>query len=824
MQTHNKDGIRKLYVAGEKMMDKEQIIDCIEKFINEEIDDYDFSHDSDTDVVENALKNVVVRLVNTYKKYRVGEAGLSDYICVLRSFMLSFQTELRVEDHGILDNNYLGIHFNPSSQKYYATYDTPDYVKHKSFVEKTFVNMGSTIPESSSPYCLNTNSYISRLTGFKQFKSIEQKLCVYGALNTPNGYTTLISMPTGGGKSLVTQAVSYKENGLSIVIVPTVSLAIDQKRVARKNIKPSTDNEIFYYYSGCKKFGEISKAIKNQTARLLFISPEALIKNEQFQELVNEANASRYLKNIIIDEAHIVVAWGDFFRVDYQCLGPWRKDLMKTNPDIKTFLLSATFKDDTVRTLKKIFSVEGKWLELRCDSLRKEPHFIMVMANGYKDKRRKALNIVNLMPKPMILYVNAPYEAEKWKEYLQYFGYTNIRTFTGDTKSDERLELIDQWSNNQYEIMIATSAFGVGVDKPDVRSVVHLYVPESPDSYYQELGRGGRDGLQSLSVVCIEKDDVTKAYKHISKVLTTGKLWGRWWSMYKNPDNMWKGGEIAVFASTKPNYSRINYFEEGNDTDEKWNINVLLLLSRYDMISISSIELDNNNKYMFTIRILNEAITHESENTYALFDAIREKEASKSLSAFSLMRNAIERESSYCWSSMFYDTYPLVSEYCPGCGQHEEVIYDEEDRFPLLVEVRGPGKHLSSDMDEFFSDTNEALLFTKETKKSLIDHYRPDIVVSEDKNGYDETPNPGLIYMNFKELRRLRENDKVFFVTGLIMAIYSDDPNKAVKEYGIMRKCIRKGNKVIHIADNDFIVSKSSGKTISFDIDGKVVR
>ena len=276
-------------------MDKEQIIDSIEKFINDESYDFNSLHDREDNVVEGALKNVVVRLVNTYKKYRAGEAGLSDYISALRSFMLSFQTELRVDDHGILDNNYQGIHFNPSSQKYYATFDTPDYVKYKSFVEKTFVNMGSTIPEKSSPYCLNTNSYISGLTGFRQFKSIEQKLCVYGAINTPAGYTTLISMPTGGWKSLVTQAVSYKENGLSIVVVPTVSLAIDQKRVARKNIKTSAENEIFYYYSGSKNLGEISKAIHNQTARLLFISPEALLKNEQFQELISEANTNRYL-------------------------------------------------------------------------------------------------------------------------------------------------------------------------------------------------------------------------------------------------------------------------------------------------------------------------------------------------------------------------------------------------------------------------------------------------------------------------------------------------------------------------------------------------
>ena len=811
------------YVAGEKVMSREQIIDSVEKLINGETEEVCLFQRPETNAVKGALNNVVIRLTNTYKKYLAGEAGLLDYISALRSFMLSFQTELRVEDFGILDHNNCGIHFNPSSQKYYATYETPDYIRHKSFVEKAFVNLGTVIPENNSPYCLLTNSYIASLTGFKTFKSIEQKLCVYGALSTPTGYTALISMPTGGGKSLVTQTVGYKETGLSIVIVPTVSLAIDQQRVARRNIKTSADNEIFCYYSGCGKLPEISEAVKNRTAKLLFISPEALIKNEQFQELVNEANANRYLKNIIVDEAHIVVAWGDFFRVDYQCLGPWRRELMRKNPDIKTFLLSATFKDDTVRTLKKIFAVGGKWIELRCDSLRKEPHYIMVMADGYKDKRRKALTIVNKLPKPMILYVNAPYEAEKWKEYLQKFGYSNIKTFTGETKSEDRLKLIDQWSDNQYEIMIATSAFGVGVDKSDVRSVVHLYVPESPDSYYQELGRGGRDGLPSLSVMCIEGDDVKKAFNHVSKVLTTEKLWGRWWSMYRNPDNMWKGGEIAVFASTKPNYNRINYFEKGNDTDEKWNINVLLLLSRYELISISSIELDGNNKYIFTIRILNEALTVDSVKTYDLFDSIRQKEAAKAMSAFSLMRNSIERESQYCWSSMFYDTYPLVSEYCPGCGQHEGVVCDVEERFPLLVQVKSPGKSLSTEMEEFFSETNEALLITNDARKVLLDYYKPDIVVSESKTGYDEAIKPNLIYLNYKELKTLLKNDEGFYITGLIMAIYDEDQSKAIEEYNIMRKCVKKGNKVLHVAGRDFLVSKSSDKTISFDIDGKIV-
>ncbi len=804
-------------------MDKEQIIENVEKLINLEIDRWDFHKKEDTDMVESALENVVIRLINTFMKYKKGMVGVSDYLSVLRNFMISFQTELSVDDSGLLENNHFGIHFNPAIRKYYTTFETPDYVRHKSFVENTFVNFSTEIPERKSPYSLHTNQFITELTGYSRFKSMEQKLCVFGALNTPAGYTTLVSMPTGGGKSLITQVLGYEKEGLSIVVVPTVSLALDQERVAKKNIKISKEDEIFCYYSGCKNFTRILDAIKNKRAKLLFISPEALIKNESFQELIREANALRYIRNIIIDEAHIVVAWGDFFRVDYQCLGPWRRECMKTNPDIRTFLLSATFKDDTVAALKKMFAEDGRWIELRCDSLRKEPHFIVIRSRSYNEKRNRTLNLVNIMPKPMILYVASPYEADKWQKYLRYYGYNNIKTFTGDTKSDERLALIDQWSRNEYEIMIATSAFGVGVDKADVRSVIHLHVPDSPDSYYQELGRGGRDGLQSLSILCIEDDDIPRALNHINKVLTTEKLMGRWWSMYKNPSNMWSGGEIAIFASTKPNYNRINYFEEGNESDEKWNINVLLLLSRYGLIRISSIALDDNNRYIFTIRILDEQITVESKKTEDVFDKIREKEASKSLSAFSLMRRAIEREATTCWSSMFYETYPLVSEYCPGCGQHENVVCDEMDRFPLLLDVEEPRKSIPSEMKEFFSDTREALLVTKESRKRIIDQYMPDLVVCEDASGYDEAKKPGMMYVNFQELRTLVKHDLGFLVSGLILAIYSNDQNAAMGEYQIMKKCVKKGNTVIHVSYSDFSIYRSSNKTITLDIDGRVV-
>lgn len=186
---------------------------------------------------------------------------------------------------------------------------------------------------------------------------MDQKLAVYGALNAPEGYTVLVSLPTGGGKSLVTQTISYQKDGLTIVIVPTISLAIDQKRVTKKVIKRATNEEEIFSYSSGDDVGPIFKAIREQKAKVLFISPEALLENPGFAEVVKEANKSRYLKNIVIDEAHIVVDWGASFRVDYQCLESWRNMLLLTNPSLRTILLSATFEDRCVATLRNFLKL-----------------------------------------------------------------------------------------------------------------------------------------------------------------------------------------------------------------------------------------------------------------------------------------------------------------------------------------------------------------------------------------------------------------------------------------------------------------------------------
>lgn len=809
-------------------MNKEYLIDSIEKLINDETEAVDYSAANiQKTAIDSALKNIAVRFVTTYARFIDGECGNADLLVALRGFLLSFQTKIRFDlIDNFIDREKYGLYHDSLDDKIYAVYDIPSFFPNGSFVEEAYIDADTKIAEAKSFYCLKTNHFVEQLTGdeYKYFKSLEQKLCVHGALNTPLGYTALISMPTGGGKSLITQVLGYEKKGLSIVIVPTVSLAIDQERAARKNIKVARENEIFCYYGGINNFSEIKNAIEKHEIRLLFISPEALIKNESFNQLISEVNASRYLQNIIVDEAHIVVAWGDFFRVDYQCLSPWRNDLLKINPELRTYLLSATYRDETVTSLKQLFSNGDDWLEIRCDSLRKEPHFACIKASGYKDKQRKVLELVNLLPHPMILYVNAPYEALKWKNYLEMHGYGNVRTFTGETKSDQRIELIDDWVNNKYDLMIATSAFGVGVDKTDVRTVIHLYMPESPDTYYQELGRGGRDGLPCLSVMCIEDDDIINAYNHVGKVLTTDKFWGRWWSMYRNPDNQWQSGSIAVMASTKPNYNKINYFEEGNDTDEKWNINVLLLLNRKKQIQIVGLDLDSENRYIFTVKVLNDQITQDTAETKALFARLRDEESAKSLNAFSILRRAVERSEKICWSEMFYETYPLVSECCPGCNCHVYRNISEQNRFPLVVDVRGPEKCLSEEMKVFFGDTNEAVEITDDSISELIAKYKPDIVVSNSFDEKIENDAPGLMFMNYRELNALHSHDDGFYITGLVMAVYDDDPAKAKEEYQSIYKYIARNRYVIHVTKNDFCISSSTGKKLTELVDGTVIR
>ncbi len=818
-----------LCLDGEKMMDTKAIESYVENFINSNSNGAFPGFAGDNDAINHFMYNTAKRLTIYFEKFMSGRASKDVFLCSLRNYLLVFQNEIAVPEGLIPTENEYGILCNAEG-KYYANLELPNYVD-SFFVDQAFQRKkvsGDT--EKQKDIFYGNNAYIYSLTQYKEFKSLEQKLAVFGALNTPEGYTTLVSLPTGGGKSLITQTMAYQQQGLTIVIVPTVSLAIDQVRNAKNNIKHNADNEIFCYYSGIEleRKNALKNAIKNETARLLFISPEALIRNTEFVSMINEANAKKYLKNLIIDEAHIVIEWGDFFRVDYQCLEPWRNELLAINSQLRTVLLSATYTKVAVVKLKQMFASTDKWIEVRCDALRKEPRYLLVKAKSYLDKKHKMVELVKKLPHPMVVYINSPKEAEEIKKELIAVGLDNLETFTGNTKSAEREKIIKDWTDNKIDLIIATSAFGVGVDKGDVRTILHLYIPDTPNQYYQELGRGGRDGLVSLSVMCINPvDDIDSAYGRMNVVLKPETIWKRWVYMYKSPKTSWFKGMITIDTSVKPKEG-VN--DDGNALDIQWNVYVILLLRRHNLISIKSMVYDaDKESYKIRIDILEDALRSESLDVPQIITDIRDRESADFEKEIKRIKNAIDFSERICWSEMFYSTYDKVSMYCGGCAKHKYPEMMEEGKFPLLLPVKEPKKTISAELNKLCQGENEVLVIGEEDDYSLMNRYisaGASIIVVEDtsiESDFDLILNmnkqSNVMILGIKEYRDLCSQGSAYYISGGVIAVYNSDADKAYEFCSTLRKYKNTDMRLIHVVKEDYFVQKVQ-KPISAMVEG----
>lgn len=818
-----------LCLDGEKMMDTKAIESYVENFINSNSNGAFPGFAGDNDAINHFMYNTAKRLTIYFEKFMSGRASKDVFLCSLRNYLLVFQNEIAVPEGLIPTENEYGILCNAEG-KYYANLELPNYVD-SFFVDQAFQRKkvsGDT--EKQKDIFYGNNAYIYSLTQYKEFKSLEQKLAVFGALNTPEGYTTLVSLPTGGGKSLITQTMAYQQQGLTIVIVPTVSLAIDQVRNAKNNIKHNADNEIFCYYSGIEleRKNALKNAIKNETASLLFISPEALIRNTEFVSMINEANAKKYLKNLIIDEAHIVIEWGDFFRVDYQCLEPWRNELLAINSQLRTVLLSATYTKVAVVKLKQMFASTDKWIEVRCDALRKEPRYLLVKAKSYLDKKHKMVELVKKIPHPMVVYINSPKEAEEIKKELIAVGLDNLETFTGNTKSAEREKIIKDWTDNKIDLIIATSAFGVGVDKGDVRTILHLYIPDTPNQYYQELGRGGRDGLVSLSVMCINPvDDIDSAYGRMNVVLKPETIWKRWVYMYKSPKTSWFKGMITIDTSVKPKEG-VN--DDGNALDIQWNVYVILLLRRHNLISIKSMVYDaDKESYKIRIDILEDALRSESLDVPQIITDIRDRESAGFEKEIKRIKNAIDFSERICWSEMFYSTYDKVSMYCGGCAKHKYPEMMEEGKFPLLLPVKEPKKTISAELNKLCQGENEVLVIGEEDDYSLMNRYisaGASIIVVEDtsiESDFDLILNmnkqSNVMILGIKEYRDLCSQGSAYYISGGVIAVYNSDADKAYEFCSTLRKYKNTDMRLIHVVKEDYYVQKVQ-KPISAMVEG----
>lgn len=775
---------------------------------------------------DNVNTAVAERMINAYQRFMSNQTFEKqiEFECSLRNFLLFLKTSVTIKDYNLLTPNCFGLKVNYSNDSIYANFELPNYV-NETFVRTIFDNQQ--VQKVADDTAIKVvNPYIYKLTKqkFMTFKSIEQQLAVIGALRVPAGYTAMVAMSTSGGKSLITQTVSYQyDNGLTIIIVPTISLMLDQQRNASSIIKPDNKKEIMYYHSGCN-VDELISALDKNLVRMLFISPEALIKNIRIQDSILKANSKGYLKNLVIDEAHIIIEWGASFRVDFQCLDSFKRLLVKDNPSLRTYLLSATFSKKVVDNLKMFYGDDDRWIEIRLDALRKEPRFDIIKCNSYTEKHDRIKELVCKLPRPMIIYVNSPDDAEKVQHELAKVGFDNTRIFTGKTKSIDRERIINEWISDKFDLMIATCAFGVGVDKKDVRTVIHSYIPSSADQYYQECGRGGRDGLPCLSVMLYTDDDIKATMSMTQKVLTVEKLCGRWFSMLNNRKTNIRLDSIVIDTSVKPNYSDTDsFYVDVNNADITWNVYVILLLRRARMIEITDVKY-SDDRYIFNIRLIDKRIRFDCEQTIEIFNSIRDDESKSIYMEIKELTSKLRRVGKSCWSSMFNDIYLLTEEYCAGCNNHNDIRSERGNHFPLKKPIFYPVSIPEGKLCDVMTGTKEMLIICEEDSYEIIQNLLigADIIIIPDESELafrllnSKIIKPTQYCMGYSEFFDLSRMNSYYYLSGNIVFYIGDDQELAERVLNISHD--KEYNRV-YVVNSDFYIAKRN-KNISELVNG----
>lgn len=571
------------------------------------------------------------------------------------------------------------------------------------------------------------DAILAKHTGFNTYKNFEQKVAVHTALNLPNGHTLLISLPTGGGKSLVTQLLASTSEGITVVIVPTVALALDQYHAAQHNL---TDKTEIYCYRGEQSEVErtaIIKALKDKKARILFTSPEAILKNPELHRILDDAAKSHYLANVVVDEAHVVPDWGVFFRPDFQIfsilLKKWKRE---SGEFIRTFLLSATLSDDVVDTLFALFGSDGKNAQVRCDALRQEPRFYFHSAKSRKEQDDKTIEAIRLLPKPMVVYVLEPREAKDLQKKLRQVGYKNIPIFTGETKEADRDAVLTGWKNHDFDVVIATSAFGIGVDKPDVRTIIHACCPENLSRFYQEVGRGGRDRLPSLSLFIPyqsrydSEGDMRRALGLVNKrVLTVERAVIRWKGMLSNPTALIDADECVLNTSATPATMTDEEAEYAGNRNVAWNVNLLLFLHRTGFIDLLDTNYAFDKKsnppkkyYTVTIKLLHPDILSDDDSLTAALKEPRAREYEAQILGYRIMAELVSSPKALCWGRVFRHLFPLSREVCNGCPADPEgrITSDETYKLRTNPDIQLPPARPSRRLDRNMGSFNEMII------------------------------------------------------------------------------------------------------------------
>lgn len=346
--------------------------------------------------------------------------------------------------------------------------------------------MGLWFRNSTGNISMNEIEVLKHYWGFNSFRPVQEEII----RSVLDGEDTLALLPTGGGKSLCFQVPALVKEGICIVVSPLIALMKDQV----ENLKAKGINAVAIYAGMGKR--EIDILLDNciyGPVKFLYLSPERLLS-----DLVRTRISYMNVNLIAIDEAHCISQWGYDFRPPYLQLS----SLREIHPDVPFVALTATatsfVRGDIIEKL------ELKDPKVFVQSFARNNLSYVVF--DLEDKYKKLIDIVTNVKGSGLVYVRNRRETAEVASFLKRNNISADFYHAGIEKNERSKKQAD-WKKNQIRVMVATNAFGMGIDKPDVRFVVHLDLPESLEAYYQEAGRAGRDGRRSFAVLLANKSD-----------------------------------------------------------------------------------------------------------------------------------------------------------------------------------------------------------------------------------------------------------------------------------------------------------------------------
>lgn len=336
-----------------------------------------------------------------------------------------------------------------------------------------------------------------RIWGYDDFRPPQGEI----AKAILHGQDVLTIMPTGGGKSVCFQLPALMQLGVTLVVSPLVALMENQvQELLDKQLPAAT----LHSELGKKQRWQVLNALENNRLRLLYLSPETLLSKTVWEILIRphiQINA------LVLDEAHCLTQWGDSFRPTYRRLGPVRSTLLKHKPAgsrIAIAAFTATADPHTQEALCKVLRLKSPQV-VRLNPYRDNLQLRVQSVWSPRGRKNALLKFVAQQSKQSgLIYARTRRGTESLAQWFQDKGY-QVRAYHGGLSAVVRRRIEAEWINNDCQFVVCTSAFGMGINKPDCRFVAHYEVPNLISEYVQEVGRGGRDGKEAIALALVSE-------------------------------------------------------------------------------------------------------------------------------------------------------------------------------------------------------------------------------------------------------------------------------------------------------------------------------